>query len=82
MPTRFLIAGLLLPTAVAAHAADRRGGIPHYQHIFMIVEENRSYDDINWNANAPQLNHLAAQYGQATRFFAEVRPMTPFFQTR
>jgi hypothetical protein len=53
-------------------AADR--GVPPYAHIFVIVEENKSYTQIMNPAAAPNFAGLAARYGDATQFFAEVHP--------
>ncbi len=49
--------------------------IPHYDHIFLIIEENRSYGEIiGAQSIAPNINRLAQEYGQATKFYAEVHP--------
>lgn len=55
-------------------AADRGEGVPRYQHIFVIVEENKDYAQIMDPAVAPNLAGLARRYGMATQFFAEVHP--------
>jgi phosphatidylinositol-3-phosphatase len=52
---------------------DRRS----YQHIVVIIEENRAFDDIIGSPMAPNLTALANQYGLATRFFAETHPSEP-----
>jgi hypothetical protein len=54
------------PTAAAT--------IPAYAHIFVIVEENKNFEQIMNPAMAPNITGLAARYGQATRFFGEVHP--------
>jgi phosphatidylinositol-3-phosphatase len=71
---RILINGLFLSIAVAAHAAERIRVFPRYEHIFVIIAENRNYQQIIGNVNAPKINHLAATYGLSTQFFAEVHP--------
>lgn len=48
--------------------------IPRYEHIFVIVAENKSYDQIIGSSNAPNLNRLAKTYGLATQFYGEVHP--------
>ncbi|MEH1963789.1 MAG: hypothetical protein V7L05_28920 [Nostoc sp.] len=48
--------------------------IPKYDHIFVIVEENKSYDQIIGNPNAPIINQLAKTYGLASNFYGEVHP--------
>jgi hypothetical protein len=41
-------------------------GVPAYSHIFYIMMENHSYDEIIGNAGAPHINALATTYGLAT----------------
>ncbi|HEY1879200.1 MAG TPA: alkaline phosphatase family protein [Caulobacteraceae bacterium] len=48
--------------------------IPRYTHIFVIVEENKNYDQILNPAVAPNIATLASQYGNATNFYSEVHP--------
>lgn len=55
----------------AAASADP---LPPYRHIFLIILENRSYDQIIGNPNAPHINRLAMTYGLASQFYAEVHP--------
>jgi hypothetical protein len=66
---------------IAAHA---QGGIPPaalhmppYAHIFVIIEENHTTDEIVPNAAAPNLTHFAQAYGYAWRFYAERHPSEP-----
>lgn len=51
--------------------------IPRYQHIFLIVMENHSYDDILGSSEAPQINALATKYGLATNYWAVAHPSEP-----
>ncbi len=53
-------------------AGDR--AIPSSKHIFVIIAENKDYDQIINSANAPRLNQLAKTYGLASRFYGEVHP--------
>jgi phospholipase C len=52
--------------------ADR--AVPRYAHIFVIVEENKNYEQILDPATAPNIAGLAKTYGDATQFFGEVHP--------
>jgi phosphatidylinositol-3-phosphatase len=52
--------------------ADR--AIPRYKHIFVIIAENKAYDQIIGSSNAPHFNQLAKTYGLATNFYGEVHP--------
>ncbi len=64
----FLIAMAVTCAAQALPAAAR------YAHIIVIVEENKDRQQIVDPAAAPNLAALAATYGEATEFFAEVHP--------
>jgi hypothetical protein len=48
--------------------------VPRYEHIFVIVEENKDYGQVIDNEVAPNLSRLAAQYGLATNFYGEAHP--------
>jgi hypothetical protein len=48
--------------------------MPRYQHIFVMVEENKGYGQIIGNPDLPVINQLAKTYGLATRFYGEVHP--------
>src|ERR1700761_3929130 len=65
-----ILAAALSLLAGAAMAQAR----PRYQHVFVIVEENKDYDQILDPAAAPTISALAKTYGNATRFYAEVHP--------
>jgi phosphatidylinositol-3-phosphatase len=60
------------PSALAAPNADAR--VPRYQHIIVIVEENKDYAQVVDPASAPNIAGLAATYGNATNFYAEAHP--------
>jgi hypothetical protein len=49
-------------------------GVPRYDHVFVIIEENKDYAQILDSAAAPNIAGLASQYGDATQFYAEVHP--------
>lgn len=55
------------------HAA----GVPHYDHIFVIVEENHDYNTIIGNTHAPTINRLAQTYGLATNYTGVGDPSLP-----
>jgi acid phosphatase len=40
----------------------------------LIVEENRSFDEVIGDSSAPYLNNLASQYGLATQYYADTHP--------
>jgi phosphatidylinositol-3-phosphatase len=72
----FLLAAALVaaPRSPAADAGPV-DAIPRYEHIFLIIEENKSYTEIIGEQSiAPNINRLSKEYGTATRFYAEVHP--------
>ncbi len=65
-----IVAVLATLSAGAVPAADK---VPHYDHVFVIIMENRGHDQIMSHANwTPQIHQLAAEYGQASQFYGEV----------
>lgn len=51
--------------------------VPHYDHIFVILEENRSLDEIVGGPDTPEITRLAKTYGLADNFFAIRHPSEP-----
>lgn len=51
--------------------------IPAFDHIFVVIMENHGYDEIIGSADAPYLNHLAAQCGLATNYTSVAHPSLP-----
>src|SRR5579863_3427499 len=50
-------------------------GIPEFEHVFVVVEENENYDDVVGNTqDMPYLNSLIREYGLATNYFANTHP--------
>ena len=66
-----LFAVLVTPGAIAAPA------MPRYAHIFVIIEENHTTDQIIGNTRAPVLNQLAKQFGLASNYYAVSHPSEP-----
>jgi Phosphoesterase family len=62
----------LAPASASPHPAAG-----HYDHIFVIVEENHSFSDVIGNPAAPNLNALASAYGLATNYFGVTHPSEP-----
>jgi phospholipase C len=73
-----LLAAPALTLAPAARAADASPPMPAYDHIFVIVAENKGFDQLMGHADwTPNLHRLAALYGSATQFYAETHPSEP-----
>jgi len=68
----------LLATALAGSAMAAEGpvpnGVPHLDHVFLIMMENHGYSQILNNPNAPFINELAGKANLATNFFAVGHP--------
>ncbi len=68
------------PPVASTHrgaAPARVERVPHYQHILVIVLENRGYDEIIGNPHARRLNELARAYGLATNYYSVIHPSEP-----
>lgn len=75
---RLAFAPLALVTALAlmsqGSASARTAAVPRYAHVFVIVEENKNYEQVLDPAVAPNIARLAKTFGNATHFFGEVHP--------
>jgi hypothetical protein len=67
----FTSAGAVLVPASADAA------FPHYNHVFLVIEENHDYSQIIGNPDAPVINALAADYGLATNYAGVADPSEP-----
>ena len=69
--------GLLLTFfSNATHAGEGPvpTGIPHLDHVFLIMMENHGYSQIIDNPSAPYINYLARTDNLATNYFAIAHP--------
>ncbi len=67
-------AGRHRPAPVPA-APITEAQVPHFEHVFIVVEENENYDDVIGNVkDMPYLNMLADKYGLATNYYANTHP--------
>jgi hypothetical protein len=71
----FVLAALVAGSADAA--ADRDAAVPHYDHIIVIIEENKGYATVLDHGYAPAMSDLAKTYGVATQMYAERHPSEP-----
>ncbi len=84
-----VLAGLLLAFAFGAFRADttdpigrvardaRATTVPAFKHIFVIVLENKEYEQSIGSARTPYINSLAQQHGLATSFYGIRHPSLP-----
>ena len=67
---------LAATVSTAVYPADNK--VPRYDHVFLVIEENRGYEVILGDSGAaPNLVRLANSYGSATNFYAERHPSEP-----
>jgi hypothetical protein len=68
-----LVMTLLVRTMFAGEGAVPRG-VPHLDHVFVIMMENHGYSQIVNNPNAPFTNQYAKAANSATNYFAVAHP--------
>ena len=68
-----LASTLSTPSAFAAEGAVPKG-IPHLDHVFVILMENHGYSQIIGNPSAPFANLYAQRVNAATNYFAVAHP--------
>ena len=65
------------PAAALASPAHAAVGVPHLKHVFVIMLENHSYNDIMNEQDVPYLHYLARTYGFATRYYGISNASSP-----
>ncbi|MFG2531187.1 alkaline phosphatase family protein [Streptomyces sp. NPDC048516] len=67
------------PEGTAAHASGTgtRAALPNYDHVVIVVFENKQYGEIIGNAAAPYLNQLAREGADLTGMQALTHPSQP-----
>ena len=48
-----------------------------FAHVFIVIEENHSFNDVIGNSSMPYLNSLASANGLATQYYADTHPSLP-----
>jgi phosphatidylinositol-3-phosphatase len=59
----------LLSCLVAAQFVSAQT-VPRSSHVWMVTEENHSYEDVVGSSQMPYYNQLISQYGLATQFYS------------
>lgn len=73
---------VFLPAVIASKSASpTNSALPKFDHIFVVVEENKSYSEIIGSSSAPYINSLAKQYALATNYHAVRHPSLPNYLT-
>jgi hypothetical protein len=85
MNMKAVLTGLLaatLTSAVFAQEGPVPKGIPHLDHVWVIMMENHGYPQIINNANEPFVNQYAKSANLATNYFAVAHPsLTNYLET-
>ncbi len=67
-----------VPTATPSPTPVPTGsGVPSFDHVYVIVMENKEYNSIVGSSNAPFINQLIQQYGLATNYTGVAHPSEP-----
>jgi Phosphoesterase family len=64
-------------SAAIATTVASASSFPHYDHVFLLIEENHNYNQIIGNRDAPIINALAKDYGSATKYTGVSDPSEP-----
>ncbi|HKD49233.1 MAG TPA: alkaline phosphatase family protein [Candidatus Acidoferrum sp.] len=76
--TKKAFAASLLATMLATPALANEGkvpkGVPHLDHVFIIIMENHGYNQIIGNPTTPFANSYAKSANSATNYFAVAHP--------
>jgi phosphatidylinositol-3-phosphatase len=67
----FLFSSLFLAKSIEAQT------IPQSSHVWLITEENHSFEDVIGNSQMPYYNQLARQYAVAAQFYSEQHSSLP-----
>jgi phosphatidylinositol-3-phosphatase len=70
--TRIYSIGILLLAGASIHltATKASAQVPRSKHVYIVAEENRSYEEIVGSPDMPYLNSLIAKGALATQFYA------------
>ncbi|WP_436286639.1 alkaline phosphatase family protein [Solimonas terrae] len=63
--------------AQAQQAAFNIEGVPAYDNIFIIIEENKSTDAVAGNPRAPTINDILDNYNKLSTYYATSNPSEP-----
>jgi phosphatidylinositol-3-phosphatase len=68
---------VLLFVALGVLASLSFAQVPRSNHVYILAEENRSYEDLIGSPDMPYLNSLVNQYGLATQFYSNQHSSLP-----
>ena len=61
----------LLPVVLLLLDSIAFAQVPQSRHIWIVTEENHSYEDVIGNSSMPYFNSLSAKYSLATQYYSE-----------
>jgi phosphatidylinositol-3-phosphatase len=62
------------PNSRASEPVQNAATVPPSTHVFIVLEENRSYSSVIGNSSMPYVNSLASKYGLAQQYYANTHP--------
>lgn len=71
---RTAIIYLLLLLLLVSGCGPAASSLPHPAHVVIVIEENKSYEDVIGSPNAPYINGLAQKGASLTAFYAFHHP--------
>ncbi len=63
--------------ALVVPAASAQPAVPAFQHVVVIVFENKEYASVLGNSQAPTFNRMARRYATLTRYYGVAHPSLP-----
>jgi len=66
-----LIFSISIPIISQSKAGKKSHGLPLYDHIVIVFEENKAYDEVIGSEYAPYINMLKSEGANLTKMFAE-----------
>ena len=69
-----VIAAASLVSPIYANEGNVPKGVPHLDHVFVIMMENHGYSQIVGNPNAPFINEYIKKVNLATNYYAVAHP--------
>ena len=73
----FVLLVACAPTPVMNNSSGAVSSVPNFQHIVMIIFENKGFETVIGNPLMPELNELAQEYTLLTDYYAVRHPSLP-----
>jgi phosphatidylinositol-3-phosphatase len=76
-PAAALLVLVAILAVACSGAAARRSAVPHFDHVIVIVFENKDRSAVIGNSDAPFFNLMASHYATLTRYGGVAHPSLP-----